>query len=303
MIDRRRWLTLATAAAAAAVAPRFAHTAPMPLLQRAIPKSGEKLPVLGLGTSGSFDVDAGGSDGTAAREALAAFAEGGATVVDSSPMYGRAERAVGELAESLGLLPQLFIATKIWTEGKEAGRKQLAQSHALLKRDKLDLVQVHNLMDTAAHVATLREARDAGTVRYIGLTHYTRAAHDALEREMVKHAVDFIQINYSPLEPEAGERLLDAAADARIAVLVNRPFADGALFDRVKGRELPPEAAVLGCTSAAQLALKWILANPAVTCVLTGSRKATHIRDNLAGASGALPDAAQRKAIGAWFAG
>ncbi|HET7843554.1 MAG TPA: aldo/keto reductase [Xanthomonadales bacterium] len=275
----------------------------MPLLKRAIPKSGEQLPVIGVGTSGAFDIDASGSDGVAAKEALTAFVEGGGTVVDSSPMYGRAERAVGDLAESLGLLPKLWIATKIWTDGKAAGQKQLADSHRLLRREKLDLVQVHNLVDTATHVATLRAARDAGTVRYVGLTHYTRGSHEALEREMKKHEVDFIQINYSPLEPEAAERLLPAAADARIAVLVNRPFADGALFGRVKGRALPPVAAELGAASAAQLALKWILANPAVTCVLAGSRKAAHVRDNLAGGAGPLPDAAQRAAIAAWFAG
>lgn len=296
---RRRHFLLS--AAAAAVAPRFAHTAPMPHLKRAIPKSGEQLPVIGVGTSGAFDIETGGSDGAAAKEALTAFVDGGGTVVDSSPMYGRAERAVGELAESLGLLPKLFVATKIWTEGKEAGRKQLADSHRLLRRDKLDLVQVHNLMDTAAHVATLREARDAGTVRYIGLTHYTRAAHQPLEHEMKKRLVDFIQINYSPVEPEAGDRLLPAAADQKIAVLVNRPFADGALFSRVSGRTLPPEAEALGCTSPAQLALKWILANPAVTCVLIGTRKAHYVRDNLAAASGPLPDEAQRRAIAAWF--
>jgi diketogulonate reductase-like aldo/keto reductase len=206
MIDRRNWLKLATTGAvAAAVAPRFAHTAPMPHLNRAIPKTGEQLPVIGVGTSGAFDIEVAGSEGVAAKDALAAFVEGGGTVIDSSPMYGRAERAVGVLAESLGLLPRLWIATKIWTDGREAGLKQLADSHRLLRRDKLDLVQVHNLVDTATHVATLRDARDAGSVRYIGLTHYTLAAHESLERQMKQYDVDFIQANYSPVEPEAGE--------------------------------------------------------------------------------------------------
>jgi aryl-alcohol dehydrogenase-like predicted oxidoreductase len=304
MIDRRNWLRLATsAAAAAAVAPRFAHTAPMEHSKRAIPKTGEQLPVIGVGTSGAFDIDASGSEGEAAKEALTAFVDGGGTVIDSSPMYGRAERAVGELAESLGLLPKLWVATKIWTDGRDAGRRQLADSHRLLKREKLDLVQVHNLVDTATHVATLREAKAAGTVRYIGLTHYTRGGQAPLEREMKQHDVDFIQINYSPLEPEAGERLLPAAAEQKVAVLVNRPFADGALFGRVQGRALPPVAAEVGATSPAQLALKWIIANPAVTCVLIGTRKAHHVRDNLAAASGPLPDEAQRKAIADWFTG
>lgn len=303
MVDRRRLLTLAATAAAAAVMPQIAHTAGMAVMKRPIPKSGEQLPVIGLGTSNTFDVEAASAEGATAKDALAAFVDAGGTLVDSSPMYGRAERAVGDLAASLGLGARLFLATKIWTQGRREGEAQLAQSQQRLRRTKLDLVQVHNLIDTATHVATLRAARDAGTVRYIGLTHYTRGAQAELEREMKKHDVDFIQINYSPLEPEAGGRLLPAAADAKVAVLVNRPFADGALFDRVKGRALPPEAAVLGCGSAAQLALKWILAHPAVTCVLAGSRKASHVRDNLAAASGALPDPAQRAAIAAWFAG
>jgi aryl-alcohol dehydrogenase-like predicted oxidoreductase len=138
-------------------------------------------------------------------------------------------------------------------------------------------------------------------VRYIGLTHYTLAAHESLERQMKQYDVDFIQANYSPVEPEAGDRLLVAAANARIAVLVNRPFADGALFARVRGRALPPVAAEVGATSVAQLALKWIIAHPAVTCVLVGTRKARHVRDNLAAASGPLPDERQRRAIAAWF--
>jgi aryl-alcohol dehydrogenase-like predicted oxidoreductase len=272
-------------------------------MSRAIARTGERLPVVGIGTSQTFDIDAQGVDAEQATEALRRFVELGGRVIDSSPMYGRAEAAVGALTRAAGLNEQLFIATKIWTQGKAQGRAQLDDSLRLLGRKTLDLVQVHNLIDTEAHLDTLRAARDAGSVRYIGLTHYRAAAHAELEQRLSTPDVDFIQINYSVVEPEAAARLLPACAERGVAVLVNRPFADGALFERVRGKALPPVAAELGCTSAAQLLLKWILANPAVTCVLVGSRKAHHVADNLAAASEPLPDATQRKQIEAWVRG
>jgi aryl-alcohol dehydrogenase-like predicted oxidoreductase len=298
----RRAVTLAIAAGlgASVVTPSFV-TAAEALLRRAIPASGEMLPVIGLGTSGAFDVADSGADFDQASDALDAFSAGGGTLVDTSPMYGRAECALGLALAGKPYRDSLFLATKVWTRGRASGEAQFADSQRLLGRKKLDLEQVHNLQDTAVHLATLRAARERGELRYIGLTHYIASAHAELERRLPRDKPDFIQINYSIAEPEAGESLLKACADNGVAVLVNRPFADGAMFSHVKGRELPPVANELGCESSAQLFLKWILANTAVTCVLCGTRKRHHIVDNLAAAHGALPDAAQREAIAKWY--
>jgi aryl-alcohol dehydrogenase-like predicted oxidoreductase len=299
-MDRMRRTVLSAGAGLLAMSALGARANPT-MLTRAIPRSGEQLPAVGIGTWQAFDIGTQGAEADQATEALQRFIDLGGRVIDSSPMYGRAETAVGALSRAAGLNDALFIATKIWTRGAAEGRAQLDESLRKLERKTLDLVQVHNLLDVEAHLATLRAARDAGQVRYIGLTHHQAHAHDELERRMRAPGVDFIQINYSVLEPEAGARLLPAAAEHGVAVLINRPFAKGALIERVRDKPLPPVAAALGCTSAAQLLLKWILANPAVTCVLVGTRKAHHVADNLAAASEPLPDAAQRAAIAAWL--
>ncbi len=258
--------------------------------------------MLGLGTWQVFDTPPAGPEFEAAANTLRAFVEQGGRVIDSSPMYGQSEARVGDIVTAAGLADRTFLATKIWTRGQEAGRLQLAQSQQLLRRRQLDLVQVHNLLDLDAHWATLQDAREAGAVRYLGLTHYQASAHRELEAEARRLRPEFIQVNYSLAEPEAGARLLPAARDLGIAVLVNRPFTKGAMIDRARGRALPPEAAELGCQSAAQLFLKWVLAEAAVTVVLTGTRNPRHARENLEAAAEPFPDAAQRRAIEAWFA-
>lgn len=295
--SRRRFL------AACVLAPiaRVAHTAPMPLLLRTVPSSGEQLPAVGLGTWQAFDVAGGTTQHAAAADALARFAELGGRVIDTSPMYGRAEQALGELMTAQPGSERLFLATKVWTHGRDAGRTQLARSRALLRRDVLDLVQVHNLLDADVHLATLRAERDAGRVRHVGLSHYHAGAHAELERRAQGDRPDVVQVNFSLHEPEAGTRLLDALAANRVAVLVNRPFAEGALFAHAGKAALPPVAAELGCSGLAQLALKWVISHPAVTCALVGTRKAHHVADNLGAASGPLPDAAQRARILAWY--
>jgi diketogulonate reductase-like aldo/keto reductase len=194
-----------------------------------------------------------------------------------------------------------FLATKIWTTGRDAGRRQLADSHRLMRARVLDLVQVHNLLDLETQLATLHAAREAGTIRHVGVTHYAAGAHAELERVMRREKPDFLQVNYSLAEPEAGARLLPAARELGVAVLVNRPFTTGAMISRAAGQALPPVAAELGCSSAAQLFVKWVLADPAVTVVLTATRNPRHAAENLAAASGAVPDARQRKAIADWF--
>jgi diketogulonate reductase-like aldo/keto reductase len=272
------------------------------LLKRPIPATGELLPVVGLGTWQAFDV-AGDAAGLAeARETLKTLAAHGGGMIDSSPMYGSAESVSGELVEELGIRKQLFVATKVWTEGRTAGVRQMEDSMRKLRVQRLDLMQVHNLVDTSTHLATLREWKKSGRVRYLGITHYHAGAHAALEKSMRAEAADFIQVNYSLAEPEADRRLLQAAQDAKVAVIVNRPFAEGAMFSAVRGKALPAWAADIGCASWAQFFLKWILGHPAVTCAIPGTRNPKHLADNLGAARAPLPDEATRRKMASYFA-
>ncbi|WP_293678988.1 aldo/keto reductase [uncultured Phenylobacterium sp.] len=268
-----------------------------PMLTRPIPSSGEQIPVVGLGTWQAFDITSGGGDWTLAREALQAFADGGGKVVDSSPMYGRAEAAIGALAADLQLRPQLFLATKVWTRGREAGVRQMEDSRRLLQAPVIDLMQVHNLLDLEAHMPTLAAWKAEGRIRYVGATHYTESGYDALEAAMRRHRLDFIQINASAAEREAEARILPLARERGMAVLINRPFAGGDLFARLRRQPLPPWAAEIGAASWAQVLLKYVLADPAVTCAIPGTRNPRHVLDNLGAGSGALPDASMRRRI------
>jgi aryl-alcohol dehydrogenase-like predicted oxidoreductase len=266
-----------------------------PLTERAIPAGGEKLPVVGLGTWQVFDVSA-DKELAEARATLQALAEGGARVVDSSPMYGRSESVTGELMQDLKVRDKLFVATKVWTRGREAGIEQMNTSMQRLRIEACDLMQVHNLVDTDIHLATLAKWKEQKRIRYRGITHYHAGAHADLERALKKHRVEFVQVNYSLAEPEADKRLLDVCREQGAAVLINRPFAEGALFTRVRGKGVPEWAAQeLGIASWGQFFLKWIIGHPAVTCAIPGTRNPRHLADNLGAARGALPTAAQRE--------
>ena len=282
--------------AAAAVVPSRAASAE-PLRARPIPSSGEMLPVVGLGTWRTFDVGAGAAERAPLKEVLGAFVALGGRVVDSSPMYGAAEAVVGDLAGELGVADKLFLATKVWASGREAGLAQMEQSFRRLRARRLDLMQIHNLLDWRAQLGTLRDWKAAGRLRYIGVTHYTAGAHDELERVLRAEPLDFVQVNYSAGEREAEQRILPLARDRGVAVLVNRPFAEGALFQRVRGRSLPAWAADFGAESWAQLFLKWILAHPAVTCAIPATSRREHLQDNMKAGIGALPDAAARERL------
>jgi aryl-alcohol dehydrogenase-like predicted oxidoreductase len=264
------------------------------MLERPVPRTGERLPAVGLGTWQVFDVAGDARELGQARETLRVFVDGGGRVIDSSPMYGSSETVTGQLAAELGVGAKLFVATKVWTSGKQAGIRQMEDSMRKLRVERLDLMQVHNLVDVETHLATLAEWKKAGRVRYVGITHYHAGGHAALERLVRRGDVDFVQVNYSLAEPEAEARLLGAAADARVAVIVNRPFAEGGLFGRVKGKEVPEWAQAAGCASWAQFFLKWILGHPAVTCVIPGTRNPRHAADNLGAMAGAVVDAALR---------
>jgi aryl-alcohol dehydrogenase-like predicted oxidoreductase len=263
--------------------------------ERAIPKTGERLPMVGIGTWQAFDVGAKAPERAELTDVLRRFAAAGGRVVDSSPMYGQAERVVGDLTAELALRDKLFFATKVWTSGRDAGIRQMEDSLRLMRAGRMDLMQVHNLLDVGTHAKTLREWKAAGRIRYLGITHYHAGAHAELERLLKTQEWDFAQFNYSLAEPEAGTRLLSACAELGVAVIVNRPFAEGALFRQVKGKELPPWAAEIGCASWAQFFLKWILSHPAVTCAIPGTRRTAHLEDNLQAGTGRLPDAAMRR--------
>jgi|SoimicmetaTmtHMA_FD_contig_61_1727626_length_2853_multi_3_in_0_out_0_1 diketogulonate reductase-like aldo/keto reductase len=296
--SRRNWLKLAAALTLGGAMPA-ARAADRIL--RPIPKTGEAIPAVGLGTWQAFDVAGDGAGTAQARGALKALVELGGRVIDSSPMYGSAETVSGQLAEELGVRSRLFVATKVWTSGKQAGIRQMEDSMRKLRVERLDLMQVHNLVDAGTHLATLREWKKAGRVRYVGVTHYHAGAHHDLERAIKPGDVDFVQVNYSLAEPEAERSLLAVAAASRTAVIVNRPFAEGAMFGRVKGKPVPEWAREIGCESWAQFFLKWILAHPAVTCVIPGTRNAKHVADNLGAASSPLPDEATRRRMSAYF--
>lgn len=295
-LTRREALGLASAL----LLPRMSFAA-AETIERPIPRTGEKLPALGLGTWQVLDVPASGADYDAATAAVRSFLSAGGRVIDSSPMYGRSEERVGDIVAAIRPTSRPFLASKIWTTGRESGKAQLAESHRLLRAKTLDLVQVHNLQDLETHLATLRDAQQAGTVRYVGVTHYVASAHGELARVIRRERPDFVQVNYSLAEPDAGDRLLPLAHELGVAVLVNRPFTKGSMIDRAAGHALPPVAAELGCRSAAQLFIKWVLGAPAVTVVLTGTRNPRHAAENLEAASGTTPDEVQRKAISAWF--
>jgi diketogulonate reductase-like aldo/keto reductase len=212
-------------------------------------------------------------------------------------MYGAAEEAVGTLAAANGLAGRFFVATKVWTTGREAGIRQMEASFAKLRVRRLDLMQVHNLVDTDTHLATLAGWQKEGRVRYLGVTHYHAGAYPALEAALAKHRPEFVQFNYSLAERDAEKRMLGVAQAAGAAVIVNRPFAEGAMFARVKGRPMPAWAGEIDCTSWAQAFLKFILGHPAVTCVIPGTRNPKHVADNLGAARGRLPDAALRRRL------
>lgn len=266
----------------------------LPIL-KPIPSSGEKLPVIGLGTSRVFEVGPGDFEREGPREVLQALAAQPNSMMDTSPMYGSAETVVGDLVADLGVRDRLFFATKVWTEGREQGIAQMQESMRRLRTGQLDLIQVHNLVDTATHLRTLRDWKEEGRVRYIGITHYHAGAHDSLMRVMQHEQLDFVQVNYSLLEPEAQERLLPLAQEKGIAIIANRPFARGQLFRITKGKPLPLWAAELGISSWAQYFLKFTVSHPAVTVAIPGTSKAKHMRDNQQAGTGSLPDATARE--------
>ena len=264
------------------------------MLARTIPSSREKLPAIGLGTWKAFDVDLSADIRKQLEDVLTQFVKLGGGMIDSSPMYGRAEEVIGELTSAPRMREKLFLATKVWTEGKQSGIQSMERSMALLRTKRIDLMQVHNLVDVNTQLATLQEWKQQGRIRYTGITHYESGALDEIEKLVRNPKFDFLQINYSLMEPEAEERVLPLAQERGVAVIANRPFGSGDLFSKVRSKPLPDWTAEFNCRSWAQFFLKWIIANPAITCAIPATNKPRHLEDNMQGGIGRLPDSKLR---------
>jgi diketogulonate reductase-like aldo/keto reductase len=282
------------AAGAAGLLPAALGAEERKMIQRTVPSSGEKMPVLGIGTYDVFD-HASTPDAIAqSREIVDILLGDGGSVIDTSPMYNRSEKVIGDIIAAGSPRDAMFIATKVWTDGKDAGARQMEESARLMNTAVIDLMQVHNLRDTDIHMATIRDWQEQGRIRYNGLTHYTAGAHERLAAAMEEHRPDFIQINYSLGEREAEDRVLPLAQDLGIAVLINRPYQSGRLFRAVSGKSLP-EWATEFAASWGQFFLKWIIGHPAVTCAIPATSKPHHMRDNVEAGFGALPDEPTRR--------
>ena len=297
MISRRDLLKLSAGAAAGALA-GTAQSA-TELTTRPIPSSGERLPVVGIGTNRYRT----GRESEIAplRETLKTFAQAGGKVIDTAPIYGSSELVLGELIAGLGIRDQLFLATKVYASGREAGIEDMNASFKRLRTNKIDLIQVHSLSDTETQLATMREGKATGRYRYVGVTTSRDSQYEDMEAVLKKEKLDFVQVDYSIENRTAAERILPLAIDRGVATLINLPFGRASLFSSVRGKTLPPWAADFDCQSWAQFFLKYVIGHPAVTCAIPGTRKPAHIVDNLGAARGRLPDQAMRRKMEQYF--
>jgi len=299
-MTRRRFLRISAGSMLSFAAPfRAAGGGGGAMANRPVPRSGELLPVIGLGTWQTFDVGSAPDERAPLAEVLRLFLQGGGRVVDSSPMYGRAEAVAGELLSATKASPPPFLATKVWTTGKSSGEAQMRESMRRLRTDRIDLMQVHNLLDWETHLPVLRAWKEQGKIRYLGVTHYASSSFPLLERLITTEKLDFVQLPYSVVSREAEKRLLPAAAAAGVAVLVMRPFEEGALFSAVRGKPLPAWAAEAGAASWAQFFLRFVVSHPAVTSVIPATRRPDHMTDNLAAGAGPFPDERIRRRMAA----
>ena len=264
------------------------------LIQRPIPSSGELIPVIGMGTSRTFDTKADPQSLANLTAVMRAFLDGQGTVIDSSPMYGKAEARVGDVLRAMQPAPKVFAATKVWVKGRDKGIAQMQESARRMNVERFDLIAVHNLKDWKTHLQTLREWKEQGKVRYIGITTSHGRDHDEFIEVMKSEPLDFVQFSYNIGDRAVEETLLPLAADRGIATMINRPYQRGSLFGQVRGRELPALATELGCASWGQFFLKFILGHPAVTCIIPATAKVTHMADNMGANFGPVPDAEQR---------
>jgi diketogulonate reductase-like aldo/keto reductase len=294
---RRQLLLLAASGTLLPFAARKAIAQTSSMNKRAIPSTGEMLPVVGCGTWRTFDV---GNDAAAqARlaEVLQLLFDNGGSVIDSSPMYGSSEAVAGSVLTRMGAHKRAFVATKVWTDGREAGIAQMENSLRLWRQPRIDLMQIHNLLDWQTQLATLRDWKARGRIRYIGVTHYTSSAFGEVEAVMRSEKIDFVQINYAADDRAAEETLLPLAKERGIGVIVNQPFGGGGLLGRLKDKPVPAWSKEIGCTTWAQLLLKFVLAHPAVTCVIPGTGRSEYMRDNVRAGFGSYPDESMKRRI------
>ncbi|MBE9540079.1 MAG: aldo/keto reductase [Proteobacteria bacterium] len=301
MLDRRQMLQLGSALLALP-ALKLHASENMPatrppgsmLIQRPIPSSGELLPVIGMGTSITFDTDGSAETLAQLREVMQVFLVGKGTIIDSSPMYGNAETRVGEVLQSIEPQPEIFAATKVWTTGKEQGIAQMQESARRMGVERFDLIAIHNLKDWRTHLQTLKQWKEQGKVAYIGITTSHGRYHSELLDIMRSEPLDFVQFSYNIEDRTAEQELLPLAQDRGIATMINRPYQRGSLFGKSKGQALPDVATDLGCTSWGQFFLKFILGHPAATCIIPATSNAGHMSDNMQANFGRVPDTQQR---------
>jgi aryl-alcohol dehydrogenase-like predicted oxidoreductase len=299
---RREFLKLTAAAGVALSMPQTGLATTARMDKRRIPGTDEDIPVIGLGTSHEFEhlpADAGNE----LKAVLTTLVEQGGTLVDTAPRYGDAEQILGGFFSELDLTDSVFISTKVGTRGAGEGRRSMERSQELLGKRPLDLMMVHSLTDAETQLANLREWKEAGRVRYIGITTSQESGFGEMESLIQSQALDFVQVNYSPLEPQAARRVIPAAADRGVAVMINRAFGNGEYFSLLRDRQLPEWTADFGCESWAQFSLKHILGHPGVTCVLTATSNSRHMKDNAAAGTGRLPDPATRRRIEQYLQG
>ena len=302
--DRRRFMKLLTGLAGSAFIAHgraVAANDERQAITKTIPSNGESIPVIGMGTSRTFDV--GGTPSELARllPVLEAFFAGGGTFVDSSPMYGSAEQVLGKLLDQTSRSKPLFAATKVWTDGRESGIRQMEQSRTLWGVERFDLMQIHNLRDWRVHYETLRAMKAEGRIRHIGITTSHGRYHDELLSILKSHPFDFVQFSYNIANREVESRLLPLAAEQGVAVIINRPFARGSLFRKTRERPLPEWAAEFDCNSWGQFFLKYVVSHPAVTCAIPATSKVHHMVDNMGAGFGRLPDSSARKEMERYF--
>jgi len=296
MLTRAEFLRVAVVAVSAGTqVVRASSQAKPSMLTRPIPSSAIRLPVIGLGTWRGFDVGADAAARARLADVLRALFDAGGRVIDSSPMYGSSEDVAGALLTQLDAHDRAFVATKVWTEGRQAGISQMEESMRRLQHARMELMQIHNLVDWRTHLETLRAWKREGRIGHLGITHYRDDAHDQLEAVIGAETIDSVQLNYSIDNRAAERRLLPLAADRGVAVLVNLPFGGGGLLQRLQGRPLPAWASEIACRTWAQILLKYVVSHPAVTCVIPGTSRPEHMRENAEAGTGTLPDADLRR--------
>lgn len=264
------------------------------IMKRIIPSSGEQLPVIGLGTWQTFDVGSNAAMRIQLLEVLKTMKSLGGTMIDSSPMYATSEKVVGDLTQKISNNDSFFYATKVWIDGRSEGISQMNASFNKMERSAMDLMQIHNLIDWKTHIKTLRDWKSEGKIRYFGFTHYTNDSHDTMIKLIKQERPDFVQINYSINERNVEKKLLGTAKDYGTAIIINRPYDGGNLFRSVKGKELPAWCKDLDIDSWGQYFLKYIISQDAVNCVIPGTSKMKHVKDNMRAGYGKLPNSKER---------